>query len=90
MPSDIHAALGNVCPHISYTSLELVLLPHRGLGFSLIRELSTATVYIFLALKPPKSQKYLHLSFVLFINLTNQYLQLLMGLTTFFNRKVYN
>ena len=66
MPSNIHAAIGKSFPHIRHTSLELVLLPHRGLGFLSLWELSIVTIclkaFLFvLQLYNQKSQKHLHL-----------------------------
>ena len=76
----------------SYTSLELVLLPHRGLGFSLFESFQLSlfifSIFILFATIQPKIPKTLASFIVLFIILANQYLQLLVGSTTFSNRKV--
>ena len=68
-----------------YTSLELVLLPHKRIGLSLFESFDLLLFIFCIATIQPKIPKTLASFIVLFINLTNQYLQLLVGSTTFSN-----
>ena len=88
MPSDIHAALGNVSHlyvthHLSLSSCHI-----EDWAFSLFESFLFATIYLkhfySLAIIQP-IPKTLASFIVLFIILSNQYLQLLVGSTTFSN-----
>ena len=92
MPSDIHAALGNVF-HLQVTHhLSLSSCHIEDWAFSLFESFLLATIYLkhfyTFATIQPKIPKTLAFFIVLFIILANQYLQLLVGSTTFSNRKV--
>ena len=89
MPSDIHAALGNVfhlyvTHHLSLSSCHI-----EHWAFSLFERFLLATIYLkhfySFAIIQPKIPKIFASFIVSFIILSNQYLQLLVGSTTFSN-----
>ena len=87
MPSDIHAALGNVF-HLYVTHHLSLYSGHiEDWAFSLFENFLFATSYLkhfySFAIIQPKIPKTLASFIVLFIILSNQYLQLLVGSTTF-------
>ena len=67
---------------------------HRGLGFSLIESIYLFAIYFpyfnFIANYIPKTPKLLHSYYCLLVKSANQYLQLLVGSTTFLIEKYYN
>jgi hypothetical protein len=63
-------------------------LPHKRIGLSLSKSFDLLLFIFCIATIQPKIPKTLASFIVLFINLANQYLQLLVGSTTFSNRKV--
>ena len=87
MPSDIHAALGDVF-HLYVTHhLSLFSCHIEDWAFSLFESFLFATIYLkhfySLGIIQSKIPKTLASFIILFIILSNQYLQLLVGSTTF-------
>jgi hypothetical protein len=79
---------------VSYkNTLELVLFLHRGLGFSLIESFLFAIYFLHLFLSQtiqPKTPKLLLYYLGFLVDFANQYLQILVGSTTFLIEKYYN
>lgn len=79
--------------HIRTHTFELVLLLRRGLGFLSLRAFTYC--YLLSALYSianytPKTPKLLHYYYCVLVKSANQYLQLLVGLTTFLIEKYYD
>jgi hypothetical protein len=67
-------------------TLDLVLFLHRGLSFLSLKAFTCCyllLVLYFIASYKPKTPKSLHPFIVLLVKVSNQYLQLLVGSTTF-------
>jgi hypothetical protein len=79
--------------HISSHTLGLFLLLHKGLGFLSLRAFTYCYLlfaFYFIANYTPKTSKLLHSYYCLLVKSADQYLQLLVGSSTFLLEKYYN